>query len=49
LLLRPRVPEVIHSSELEQDIEAAYEGSSSRGARVGVHSDSVGLWPRLCL
>ncbi len=45
-----RMAEVIHSRELEQDVEAANEGASRSGSNVRVRHVYVGLAkPRLCI
>jgi hypothetical protein len=49
LLRGPRMTEVIHSRELEQDVEAADEAARRSGACVVTHQDRVGLKPRLYL
>ncbi len=49
LLRRARMSEIIHSRELEQDVQAAYERARSSRACGLVHQDRVGLKPRLYL
>jgi len=44
---RTRMSEVIHPGELEQDVQAADKGASSRCSCVGIHSHRLGQMPPL--